>query len=227
MPTIHHFSDQQPRDSVTNHPVKQGDRWQFYQLLQERNEHPERSSEIDRRIQEQFTVTYAIFVLDMAGFSRTTVKYGIIHFLAMFHRVTTIAVPIIQAHQGKVVKIEADNIFAVFPKVDQAVNATTTIFQHMTAVNTGLPNESDIYASVGIGYGDVLMIDDSDMYGHEMNLACKLGEDLARPSEILLTAAAAAQLHPSTMAMEQLDLAISGIETTAYRLLFVDPLRLR
>ncbi len=84
MPTIHHFSDQHPGDSATSHPVSQGGRRQFYQLLQERNEHPERSPEIDRRIQEQFTATHAIFVLDMAGFSRSTMKYGVIHFLAMF-----------------------------------------------------------------------------------------------------------------------------------------------
>ncbi len=197
----------------------------FHQLLQERNEYPERSPDIDRRIQEQFAATHAIFVLDMAGFSRSTIKYGIIHFLAMFHRVTTIAKPIIQAHHGRLVKIEADNIFAIFPTVASAVETAITLFRHMAAVNTGLPNEMDVYASVGIGYGEILMIEDQDMYGSEMNLACKLGEDLARPGEILLTEAAFAQIQPSDPAIARLDLAISGIELPAYSILFSDPLR--
>jgi len=197
----------------------------FQQLLQERNEYPERIPEIDRRIQDQFSTTHAIFVLDMAGFSRSTIKYGIIHFLAMFHRVTAIANPVIQSHSGRVVKIEADNIFAIFPTVELAVDAAITIFRHMTAVNTGLPNEMDVYASVGVGYGEILMIEDRDMYGNEMNLACKLGEDLARPSEILLTEAAFTQIQPSDRPIEHLDFAISGIELPAYSILFSDPLR--
>ena len=52
--------------------------------------------------------------------------------------------------------------------------------------------------SYGIGYGDMLDLDD-DMFGLEVNLASKIGEDLARPGEALLTPSAAAALDPATL----------------------------
>ena len=42
---------------------------------------------------------------------------------------------------------------------------------------------------VGIGHGRVLKIGDSDVFGHEVNLASKLGEDTAKGHEILVTRA--------------------------------------
>jgi class 3 adenylate cyclase len=49
--------------------------------------------------------------------------------------------------------------------------------------------------SYGIGWGDVIDLE-ADVFGLEVNLASKLGEDLARPGEVLLTAAAAQALDP-------------------------------
>ena len=44
-------------------------------------------------------------------------------------------------------------------------------------------------SSSGLGYGDVLRIGDSDVFGAEVNAASKLGEDHARPYEIMVTGA--------------------------------------
>jgi adenylate cyclase len=103
--------------------MKTNNRAYLESLLQERNEHPERMAEIDAKINETFRQNYAILVMDMSGFSRTTVRYGIIHFLAMIHRMHGIVKPIISECGGTVVKEEADNIFAVFPDVKSAVEA--------------------------------------------------------------------------------------------------------
>lgn len=60
-----------------------------------------------------------------------------------------------------------------------------------------LPEEQRLYASIGIGYGAILNIAGEDMYGDEVNLASKLGEDVAQRGEILLTAAARARIDPA------------------------------
>ena len=44
--------------------------------------------------------------------------------------------------------------------------------------------------SVGHWEGETLVIDDKDIFGSEVNIACKLGEDLACKGEILLTSSA-------------------------------------
>ncbi len=159
-------------------------------LLDQRNEHPERLVEIDAEIERVFAQIHAIFVLDMCGFSRLTMRYGIAHFLAMIHRLQTIVRPLIKEHAGTVVKTDADNVFAVFPDVPEALAAAVSIQAALQRVDETLPEDWDLYACVGIGYGSVLMIENEDMFGAEMNLASKLGEDVAGPSQILLTEAA-------------------------------------
>ncbi|MBW4471622.1 MAG: adenylate/guanylate cyclase domain-containing protein [Stenomitos rutilans HA7619-LM2] len=193
-------------------------RTELTRLLQERNEYPERSATIDAQIRASFEQDCAIFVLDMAGFSRLTLRYGIIHFLAMVHRMAAIATPLVQFHHGRIVKQEADNLFAVFPTVEAAIGSAVDILKSFAAVNTGLPDEQDLYACIGIGYGKTLLVGENDLYGSEMNLACKLGEDLARRGEVLLTEAAFSQLKAHLEIWERLDLSISGLDLIAHKL---------
>ena len=190
---------------------------EFRRLLQERLDHPERTHEIDRQIHATFDQDCAILVLDLSGFSRLTIRYGIVHFLAMIQRMNTIASPIIQRHQGRVIKQEADNLFAIFAEVNPAVTAAIEIFQAFAIVNATLPTDQDLYAGIGIGYGTTLVIDNQDLFGNEMNLASKMGEDLARQGELLLTEAAYQQLTSHPQAWESLPLAISGLEIQAYK----------
>ncbi len=197
--------------------MKNNARTELDRLLQERNEHPERIEEIDRKVRETFAETNAIMVLDMSGFSRLTIRYGIIHFLAMIHRMNTIACPVIEEYGGRVVKLDADDIFAVFPEVGKAMDASVDILKRLEAVNTGLPEELDLYASIGIGYGEVLNLED-DMFGEQMNLASKLGEDLARRGEIMLTDAAFKQVEPGQREFEQIEMSISGLPLVVYKL---------
>lgn len=197
--------------------MKENTRVELERLLQERNEHPERESEIDQLIQKSFCQTHALFVLDMSGFSRMTVRYGIIHFLAMIHRMKEMTIPVIRENGESVIKQEADNIFAVFSDVQPAVDASIDLLKRTAAVNTMLPDELDIHLSIGIGYGEVLMIEDEDMYGSELNLTSKLGEDLARPGEILLTEAAFGRLEEKPADWEKLELSVSGLELVAYQ----------
>lgn len=192
-------------------------RTELQRLLQERIEYPERATAIDAQIRTIFEQNCAILVLDLSGFSRLTIRRGVVHFLAMVHRMTIISTPIVQAHGGRVVKQEADNLFAAFETVDAAIATAIGLFKAFEIVNLGLPDEQDLHASIGIGYGRTLIIGSEDLYGSEMNLACKLGEDLAQRGDLLLTAAAFAQIEPESDRWEAQDFSISGVELTGYR----------
>jgi len=189
-------------------------------LLALRNEHPERLADIDRQIHATFAETHAVMVLDMCGFSRLTLRHGITHFLAMIHRLHGIVRPVVAARAGRVVKTEADNVFAVFPGVAQAVAAATDIQERLRAANAFLPQDWDLHASLGIGYGELLMVDGDDLYGNEMNLASKLGEDVAGSGEIFLTAAAHAHVAGVAPARryEARQIPVSAMVITAYKL---------
>jgi class 3 adenylate cyclase len=200
-----------PRAVEAPHPRRELER-----LLALRNEHPERLGDIDRQIHEEFAETHAVMVLDMCGFSRLTARYGIIPVLSMSHRLHGIVLPIIRAHDGTVVKTEADNVFAVFPDVPPAVVTAIEIQQRLDAANVFLPEDWDLHASLGIGYGELLMIGDDDMYGNEMNIASKLGEDIAGRGEVFLSEAAHARAEGR---YESRQIPISAMVVTAYKLL--------
>jgi class 3 adenylate cyclase len=163
------------------------------QLLDRRNEHPEQIPQIDRGIRQRFEQRQAVLVLDMCGFSRLSLRHGIVHFLAMIRRMQQVVGPLVVNAGGRVVKTEADNLFATFADVPPAVRASRRIGRALAAQNAVLPRDWDVHVGIGIGFGDLLLVGASDLYGCELNLAAKLGEDLAGPGDILLTEAARAR----------------------------------
>ena len=185
-------------------------------LLDARNEHPESLAEIDAEIWQRFGRTRAVLVLDMCGFSRLTMRYGITHFLAMIRRLQTIVRPVIAAGGGRVVKTEADNVFATFDDVPPALATARAIQRSLDTANTFLPEDWDLHAAIGIGYGALLLVGDDDVFGSEMNIASKLGEDVAGRGEILLSSAARERALAESDATE-IPVQLSGLTISAFR----------
>jgi class 3 adenylate cyclase len=190
-------------------------------LLDARNEHPESLAEIDAEIWRRFGRTRAVLVLDMCGFSRLTMRYGITHFLAMIRRLQTIVQPVIAAGGGTLIKTEADNVFATFGDVPPALATARAIQRSLDAANVFLPEDWDLHASIGIGYGPLLFVgaessDEQDLFGSEMNIASKLGEDVAGRGEILLSEAARERVEVESDAAE-IPVQLSGLTIKAFR----------
>jgi len=185
-------------------------------LLDRRNEHPEHLAEIDQTITDRFEQELAILVLDMCGFSRLTMKHGIIHYLALIRRMQRIALPCVAQAQGTLLKTEADNVFATFRDVRNAVRASEAIMAELALHNRGLPEDWDVHVSIGIGYGPLLMVGDHDAFGNEMNLASKLGEDLAEAGDLFLTESAFDRLGAKKRGFVRRTAAISGVRFRYY-----------
>jgi len=152
------------------------------------DEHDTDKAEIIRAgIIEKFGVHGTVFISDMASFSATSRKRGVCHFLKLIHRARQIIAPIIVANSGKLLKCDADNCYAYFDTPDQAIRASFEVNAALFKSNESFGLEEQIYLSVGIDYGRVLLIDDIDFYGDPVNTASKLGEDLAVRAETLVT----------------------------------------
>lgn len=189
---------------------------ELIRLLKKRLDHSESTEIIDAQIQETFVETHALLVLDMSGFSRLVEEFFIIHTLAQIQQMREVVIPIVETHQGKILKLEADNVYAIFPQVQNAVAASTQIIQQLAQVN--------IHASIGIGYGELIMIADDkgnqgnrDAFGNQMNLASKLGEDLAKADEILLTEAAFQQIADPAINWQLEEMQVSGLMLQVWR----------
>lgn len=186
-------------------------------LLSERNNQPERAAEIDELMRKSFEQRVAILVLDLCNFTRVTIEHGIFHYLAIIRQMVEVATPAVTANGGRVIKQEADNLFAAFDNPSRALESALDILRALDAVNSVVTADRRIYASIGIGYGDTLVIGDEDMFGAEMNLACKLGEDIAQSGEILLTPAAFSALPDDRYVCNPARISIEGMEIVCYR----------
>ena len=183
----------------------------FEQLVGEIVRCPERRAELERDILQIFSRRKAILALDMCGFSRTTRAYGIVAFLVMIHEMQQLCAPAVAAHRGVHVKAEADNLFCLFDNVADALAAALDIQARCVAANAQRPAERALQAAIGIGFGDTLYVGAEDLHGDEMNVACKLGEDLAERGDILLTSAAFAALPAGTVSATARSASISGL----------------
>jgi len=139
------------------------------------------------KIWEEYGTEGAVFISDMASFSSTSRKIGVCHFLKMIHRARQIVAPIIAANNGTLLKCDADNCYAFFNDAKNAIQASFDVNAALFESNDRHPLAEQIYLSVGIDYGRVLLIGDMDYYGDPVNTASKLGEDLAIKAETLVT----------------------------------------
>src|SRR5262249_12127998 len=117
---------------------------------------------------------------------------------------------------GAVVKFEADNCYSIFPDPVTAMRASMAINVALVENNRGKGPDEIIEASIGIGHGSILLGCD-DFYGDEVNLACKLGEDIADRNEIYLSESAHSHLPAGEWEFQRLDLTVSGIHIPAYK----------
>ncbi len=198
--------------SDNNEPVaNRNSRATLERLLSEMIEQPERREAISQDIESIFAQDKAVLVLDMSGFSRTTRQHGIVSFLLMIHQMQLMSRPAIENNKGLLLKAEADNLFCLFDTVTDAVGAAREIVGRLSNVNLILPEDRRLYASVGIGYGRILNVEDEDLFGDEVNLASKLGEDVAGRGAVLLTSQAQAQIQDAAISTREELLSISGL----------------
>ncbi|HZE96438.1 MAG TPA: adenylate/guanylate cyclase domain-containing protein [Planctomycetota bacterium] len=157
---------------------------EFFRLLQQRTARS--AGRIDRILRERAEREVTVFVCDTSGFTRKTHAYGIAHFLAVMTRGYRSIHPLLQKRRGLVVSQAADNLIALFPDPANAVRASIDIQRKLRRFNVGKHDADQFHLSIGIETGPAMVLIDN-VYGATVNVAAKIGEDLAGKGEILVT----------------------------------------
>ncbi|MBX7058899.1 MAG: adenylate/guanylate cyclase domain-containing protein [Leptospirales bacterium] len=170
-------------------------------------------NQIDQRIWDLFGEEWCVMFTDLSGFSRGVAKFGIIHFLQTIHESERVYVPIIEEHDGILLKVEGDSFLVIFRNVNKALQCSLAMQRASSAYNQSRSPEEQLLVCIGLGYGRVLRIGDSDVFGAEVNAASKLGEDTAKAYDILITdATRKAAGSPKGLEFQPLDEAPPGSE---------------
>lgn len=168
---------------------------QLVTLIEERLKPGADKSEIDARIWNTFGETWTIMFTDLSGFSRYVAEYGIIHFLQNIYDSQRIFEHCILEHDGLLLKVEGDSMLLLFRQPARAVQCAIKMQQAARLYNEDKSDAEKILLCVGIGHGRILKVGNHDVFGEEVNSACKLGEDMAKSREILVTDAVASLIR--------------------------------
>lgn len=202
------------------HVATQASADRLEKLITERLQPGADKAQIDRRIWRLFGETWAVLYTDLSGFSRNVAEFGIVHFLQTIYESHRILVPIIERGNGILLKTEGDSLIVMFRHVNDAIRCALSMQAATRDYNAMRPDEEKVLLCAGIGFGEMLRIGDTDVFGAEVNAACKLGEDIAKSGEILMTGAAlAAARLPQGVTSEPIDEVPPGA-ASAVRLLY-------
>ena len=163
--------------------------------------------------------TVAVLVMDTSGFSRTCSSHGVVHFLTRLMQLRRLCHPVFLAHGCKRLRFEADNAFAAFASVDEAIQAALATHAAIAGEKLMLSDSERMRVSIGIGYGDMLYSETLEGYfGEEMNYASKLGEDLAGGDETYITENAYNNAESTGLAgFQRASSRLSGVDIVHYR----------
>lgn len=143
--------------------------------------------DVDHEIWRLFGQTKAVLVIDMSHFSRVTKEQGIVFYLSMIKRMQDVVSMSLIRNHGQLIKFLADNTFALFESTDDALRCVIDIHKVLKGENSRRAGDYDIEISAGIDYGNILNINDADLFGDAVNIASKLGEDTAGTWDVLLS----------------------------------------
>lgn len=162
-------------------------------LARLRRRTPANRDDLDRELERRCVRELTVMMCDSSGFSRKTHDYGIIQFLAVMTRCYDRLLSIVSRHAGATITHGADNLLAVFPDPARAADAAIAMQRWLAEHNEGKHDREQFNLCIGLHHGKVLRLRDA-VFGDKVNIAGKLGEDLAGRDEILLTGETARRL---------------------------------
>ncbi len=151
----------------------------------------DRREAIDRALLEKHARELAILFTDMVGSTQYFESRGDIEGLSLVRRHNEILFPLVDGHQGRVIKTIGDAILAVFESPAQAARCAVRM-QRALEEERNRPGAKPINIRIGIHLGRALVAE-KDVYGDAVNTAARVVHE-SRNGEILVSAALARTL---------------------------------
>lgn len=175
--------------------------------------------EVEKDLWNIYGCKRAVLAMDSSGFSRISESHGVAYFLSALMKARKVIEAVLKEFHCLHYRFEADNLHADFESPTEALRAALSINEALKMAQIPISDNEYFRVCVGIGYGELLMAGREGVYGNEMNRASRLGEDTAKPREILLTEEAFAHLDNSLAEdFSKKSFEQSGTALTYYRL---------
>ncbi|MBX5483063.1 MAG: CHAT domain-containing protein [Myxococcaceae bacterium] len=153
-----------------------------------------RRREIDRALLEHHSREVTILFTDIVGSTQFFETRGDIAGLELVRRHNALLFPIVERHNGWIVKTIGDAIMAVFEDPQKAVACGVQMQRELAEENARGAGEP-IHIRIGAHHGRALVEAGKDVFGDAVNLAARVVNE-ARGDEIVISQALADRLTP-------------------------------
>lgn len=130
----------------------------------------------------------AILSMDMTGFTSAAIRHGELNSLLRIVDAQKVVIPVLEEFGADLIRCFADDIVALFDEPGTAIDAALETHRRIRLFNKSeLASKHPTRCCAGVGFGPVFRIGPNLAQGDEMNRSSKLGEDVARANETLIT----------------------------------------
>ncbi len=156
----------------------------FFDLMRSRN--GRNAAALDARIEKECGAELTVVSCDSSGFSKKTHEHGIIEFMDNMTKCHDALEKIVARHGGVTLSDKADNLMLLFPDPFKAAACSIEMHRWLKRRNKGVPERKKYNICVGMHHGQLLRFA-NDAYGPAVNVAFKLGEDIAAKDELIVS----------------------------------------
>ena len=140
------------------------------------------------KFREKYHWKRAVLSIDMTGYTASARQYGELQSMLRILNAQRVVIPVMQEFGAELIRCFADDVVALFEDPDSALDTAFEIHRRVQLFNrSSLATEDPTLCCAGIGFGQLFAIGPNLAQGDEMNQASKLGEDIARANETLIT----------------------------------------
>jgi class 3 adenylate cyclase/CHAT domain-containing protein len=140
---------------------------------------------LDTLLHQKFRKRMTIVFTDVCGYTKYMDTRGDIAGRAWMQKHNDIVLPLIEAHQGKVLSLMGDGVLSSFEHTLDAVKACIAIQKGLMAYNKTAESVDELHITIGINTGEILA-DDDHIAGDTVNVASRI-ETQAEGDQILIS----------------------------------------
>jgi class 3 adenylate cyclase/tetratricopeptide (TPR) repeat protein len=140
---------------------------------------------LDQLIKEKFKKQVTVLFTDICGYTQYMDTKGDIVGRGMLQKHNDIVLPIIEKHEGVIIKTIGDAVMATFSTPLAAVKASIAIQDGLYEYNRKIEHADRIHVKIGINMGEALM-DETDVFGDAVNVASRI-QSQAGKDQILIS----------------------------------------
>jgi class 3 adenylate cyclase/tetratricopeptide (TPR) repeat protein len=140
---------------------------------------------LDQLIKEKFKRQVTVLFTDICGYTQYMDTKGDIVGRGMLQKHNDIVLPLIEKHEGVIIKTIGDAVMATFSTPLAAVKASIAIQNGLYEHNKKIEPADRIHVKIGINMGEALM-DETDVFGDAVNVASRI-QSQAGKDQILIS----------------------------------------